>query len=225
MKLKNNLQKDFSFDFTIITVVKNDEKNIENTIKSVLSQKKVKVQYIVLDGYSNDNTFLRIKKYKKKLNILRYKDKSFYDGLNYALDYAEGRYIGILNSGDLYFNENVLENINQKKKSNNFIFGNVLYYNEKYNIVRDWNLNFNNNKNLYFFYIAHSSLFISFDIMKNYLKSYNLNYKIASDTDLIIRLNLVKNIKYEKIDEYFVFMKTGGLSTNFKLVLKNFLKI
>ena len=56
--------------------------------------------------------------------------------------------------------------------------------------------------------------------MKNYLKSYNLNYKIASDTDLIIRLNLVKNIKYEKIDEYFVFMKTGGLSTNFKLVLK-----
>ena len=46
--------------------------------------------------------------------------------------------------------------------------------------------------------------------MKNYLKSYNLNYKIASDTDLIIRLNLVKNIKYEKIDEYFVFMKTGG---------------
>ena len=87
MKLKNNLHKDFSFDFTIITVVKNDEKNIENTIKSVLSQKKVKVQYIVLDGYSNDNTFLRIKKYKKKLNILRYKDKSFYDGLNYALDY------------------------------------------------------------------------------------------------------------------------------------------
>ena len=222
MKLKNNLHKDFSFDFTIITVVKNDEKNIENTIKSVLSQKKVKVQYIVLDGYSNDNTFLRIKKYKKKLNILRYKDKSFYDGLNYALDYAEGRYIGILNSGDLYFNENVLENINQKKKSNNFIFGNVLYYNEKYNIVRDWNLNFNYNKNLYFFYIAHSSLFISFDIMKNYLKSYNLNYKIASDTDLIIRLNLVKNIKYEKIDEYFVFMKTGGLSTNFKLVLKKF---
>ena len=63
-EIKNNLHKDFSFDFTI-TVVKNDEKNIENTIKSVLSQKKVKVQYIVLDGYSNDNTFLRIKKYKK----------------------------------------------------------------------------------------------------------------------------------------------------------------
>ena len=60
--------------------------------------------------------------------------------------------LDFLNSGDLYFNENVLENINQKKKSNNFIFENVLYYNEKYNIVRDWNLNFNNNKNLYFLY-------------------------------------------------------------------------
>ena len=42
-----NKKKNFFFDFTIITVVKNDEKNIENTIKSVLSQKNVKVQYIV----------------------------------------------------------------------------------------------------------------------------------------------------------------------------------
>ena len=62
MKLENNLKKKSSFDFTIITVVKNDEKNIERTIKSVLSQINVKVQYIVLDGYSSDRTFKKIKK-------------------------------------------------------------------------------------------------------------------------------------------------------------------
>ena len=60
--------------------------------------------------------------------------------------------------------------------------------------------------------------------MKDYLKSYNLNYKISSDTDLIIRLNL-KNIKYQKINSYLVFMKVGGLSTNFKSMIEKLKRI
>ena len=49
---------------SVITVVKNDEGNIEKTIKSVLSQKKYSsFEYIVLDGGSNDSTFKIIKKY------------------------------------------------------------------------------------------------------------------------------------------------------------------
>ena len=101
-------KKTFPFDFTIITIVKNDEKNIEQTIKSVLSQKKVKIQYIVLDGYSSDKTLKKIKKYKSSIKVISYRDKSFYDGLNYGLKFARGRFVGILNSGDLYFDENVL---------------------------------------------------------------------------------------------------------------------
>ena len=62
--VSKNKKNNFFFDFTIITIVKNDEKNIENTIKSVLSQKKIKVQYIVLDGHSSDKTYSIIKKYK-----------------------------------------------------------------------------------------------------------------------------------------------------------------
>ena len=58
-------------------------------------------------------------------------------------------------------------------------------------------MKFSYNKNLFFYYIPHSSLFVSYKIMKNYLKSYDLKYKISSDTDLIIRLNLKKNIKYK----------------------------
>ena len=56
--------------------------------------------------------------------------------------------------------------------------------------------------------------------MKNYLKTYNLRYKISSDTDLLIRLNLRKKVRYFKIKDYLVFMKIGGLSTNPKLIFK-----
>ena len=53
--------------FSIITVVFNGEKHIEECIKSVLSQKNQNFEYIVIDGGSTDRTNDIIKKYKKKL--------------------------------------------------------------------------------------------------------------------------------------------------------------
>ena len=47
--------------FSIITVVLNGEKNLEQTIKSVISQKIKDFEYIVLDGGSTDNTIKIIK--------------------------------------------------------------------------------------------------------------------------------------------------------------------
>ena len=218
--VSKNKKNNFFFDFTIITIVKNDEKNIENTIKSVLSQKKIKVQYIVLDGHSSDKTYSIIKKYKKKIKVIKYKDKSFYDGLNYSLKFVKGRFIGILNSGDLYFNENVLNFINQRKANSDFFYGKILYYNNNLDIVRNWDFNLPTKKKYYFYYIPHTSLFISLNIMQNYLKIYNPKYKISSDTELMIRLNLIKNLKFKKINKYIIFMKTGGLSTNLNFAFK-----
>lgn len=214
VKLENKKKKENKYDFTIITVVKDDEYNIERTIKSALSQKNIKIQYIVLDGYSDDRTFKIIKKYNSLVKILRYKDKSFYDGLNYAITFAKGHYIGILNSGDIYFNDAVLNKVKNKLKNLDFIFGNISFYNNKNEISRDWNFKFDPKKKIFFYSIAHSSLFISSEIMKNNLKNYNLKYKIASDTDLLIRLNLLQNTSYKKINDYLVFMKIGGLSTS-----------
>ena len=48
---------------SIVTVVKNDVLNIEKTVKSILSQKNKEIEYIVIDGKSNDGTTKIIKKY------------------------------------------------------------------------------------------------------------------------------------------------------------------
>jgi len=79
--VSKNKKNNFFFDFTIITIVKNDEKNIENTIKSVLSQKKIKVQYIVLDGHSSDKTYSIIKQIKVFHYLISITLKKFY--INY----------------------------------------------------------------------------------------------------------------------------------------------
>ena len=49
--------------FTIITVVKNDEKNISKTIDSVISQNFNSFEYVIVDGFSSDNTKSVIEKY------------------------------------------------------------------------------------------------------------------------------------------------------------------
>ena len=50
---------------SIVTVVKNDVRNIEKTIKSIITQKNKQIEYIVIDGKSNDGTSKIIKKYRK----------------------------------------------------------------------------------------------------------------------------------------------------------------
>ena len=62
---KKKLKKNKTL-ISIVTIVYNDEKNIEKTIKSVLNQKYPFIEYIVVYTPSEDRTFEIIKKYKKK---------------------------------------------------------------------------------------------------------------------------------------------------------------
>ena len=53
--------------FSIITVVKNDEKKISHTIKSIINQSYKNFEFLIIDGKSTDKTLHQIKKYKKIL--------------------------------------------------------------------------------------------------------------------------------------------------------------
>ena len=86
---------------TIITVVLNDKENIEKTILSVLNQNYKNIQYIVIDGKSEDGTIKIIQKYIDKIDIFKSEnDKGIYDAFNKGLDLANGDLIGFVNSGD-----------------------------------------------------------------------------------------------------------------------------
>ena len=71
---------------SIITVVLNGDKHIEESINSVLSQKYNKLQYILIDGGSTDKTIEIINKYKKNINyFISEKDHGIYDAFNKGL--------------------------------------------------------------------------------------------------------------------------------------------
>ena len=142
---------------TLITVVLNDEHNIKKTIKSVINQSYKNIEYIVIDGKSKDRTLKTIKRFKKKISVIRSeKDKGIYDAFNKGLTYATGDLIGFVNSGDCLTKNSLKYLVRYYKdhKEADFFFGAVkkhwatLYGYKKWKIYFTWG-----------FYSSHSTGF------------------------------------------------------------------
>ncbi len=211
---------------SIITVVKNDIKNIYRTLNSVIKQNYINKEYIIIDGNSTDGTFEEVawflkKSKKKNIFLFKKKDKSMYDAINFGIRKASGNIIGLLHSGDIFYNNLILTNIIKYFKNYNMVSGNVVYKNKMNLTTRIWNYKLKNLNSSSFFKVAHTSLFLKKDLIK-IVGKYDLRYKISSDTDYLIRLSRNKKVKYKYIKKFFIKMNDSGLSTSNKTL---FLKI
>ena len=89
---------------SIITVVFNGERYLEETMKSVLDQTYPNVEYIIIDGASTDSTLSIIKKYEASVDYwVSEKDTGIYDALNKGFSLASGSIFAWLNADDIYF--------------------------------------------------------------------------------------------------------------------------
>ena len=107
---------------SIITVCYNCIGTIENTLKSVFNQRYENIEYIVIDGLSDDGTIQTINKYKSKIDkIISEKDTGVYNAINKGIKLASGDIISLLHSDDIYTSDDIIEEVvNQFKKKKNF---------------------------------------------------------------------------------------------------------
>lgn len=87
---------------TVVTPCFNSEETIEATIKSVLSQTYPHIEYMVMDGGSNDGTVEIIRKYAAQLKFVSEKDKGQADAINKGWKAAQGEIVAWLNADDQY---------------------------------------------------------------------------------------------------------------------------
>ncbi len=183
----------YNHSLSVITVVKNDQKNIEKTIRSViLNSKGLKLEYIIIDGKSNDKTLSIIKKYKKKISkIISEKDKGIYDAMNKGINLSNNDIIVFCNSGDFFYKNSLKKIINIfNRKDYDFIFGTVVRNYTKDKIIKS---KFNP-KRIYYnfdFATAHSTGFFLKKKIYNKIGNYNLKFKCSADYDIHNRQNFI----------------------------------
>ena len=199
---------------TIITVVKNNDKYLEETIKSVLNQTYKHIEYIIIDGGSKDNSIDIIKKYSDQIDyVVSQKDESLWDAMNKGLSLSTGDLIGIVNSDDT-LRSNALETLYKyyvKYPNIDFFFGSVKKHWGILYGYKPWKIKFS-----WFFYSSHSTGFYIKKEAAEKVGKYSLKYKYSSDFDYFYRLIVEHKLKGvgTKKNEIFGDFRTGGISSN-----------
>lgn len=208
---------------SIITVCYNSVSTIEDTIKSVLAQKYDNYEYLIIDGLSKDNTLDIVKKYeskfKGKMKVISEKDKGLYDAMNKGIKLATGDIIGIINSDDVLIDEHVFEKINSSYTyETDVLYANLIYCDSTLtHPIRDY-ISGKRKKNEWC--PAHPTMYIKRSVFDK-VGLYNLNYKVSSDYDMMVRINK-ENFNFTYLNDYLVLMRLGGVSNGLKGYVNNF---
>ncbi len=198
---------------SIVTVVKNTHLTLGRTLSSVLSVKRLGIEYIIVDGGSTDGTVdLIINSGKLVDKFISEPDSGIYNAMNKGIDLATGKYILFINGDD----EIVPDGFPivwplLKDGKNDVVSGRTL-------AVDPENLHVNliaNPWQLYFFNsIPHPSTFVLTELIKKY--RFREDLRIASDYDLFLRLFLDGH-HFIKINATTALHHRGGASANSEL--------
>lgn len=207
-----------SIKITLITATYNSAATIKDTIESVLSQDHPAIEHIIVDGASNDNTLEIVKSYGDKIaKIISEPDKGIYDAMNKGIRAATGDVIGILNSDDFFTSNDVISTIANTFQDNDIdaLYGDIHFVNpdDLDKTVRYYSSEiFKTSLFRFGFMPAHPSFYMKRGCYEKH-GLYSLDYKIASDYDLLIRYLYKEKIKYKYVKKDFVTMRIGGVST------------
>ncbi len=202
---------------TLITVVYNAEKHLQDCIESVLGQNYPDIEYIVVDGNSTDGTYEIAKKYKDRLAVLISEpDRGMYDALNKGIALATGEVIGILNADDMLADVNVISEVAAVflRQHVDALYGDLNYVAQEdtAKIQRKWRSAPSKPRDLAFGWMpAHPTLYVKAAIF-NKFGAYKLDYGSAADYELMLRYLYQHRISTAYLPKLMVSMRNGGMS-------------
>lgn len=205
-----------NYKLSIITVNLNNNEGLSKTLASVANQTCQDFEYIVVDGASTDGSVEIIQQTSFIDRWISEKDTGVYDAMNKGIALATGEYLLFLNSGDLLFNEGVLEKAIPKLTGEAIIYG---------NLQQAWE----NTEKIHYFpaeltfghfikeTIGHLSTFIRKDLFEKY-GLYDTEYRIVADWAFFTKVIIKENVSVKQIPDVVGTFDMSGMSsipTNF----------
>ena len=204
---------------TVITVVRNAQDTIADTIKSVASQNYSDVEHIIIDGASTDKTLDVIESLKGSISCLVSEpDDGLYDAMNKGIGLATGDVIGMLNADDVYQNDAVLQQVADahRDKDLDACYANLVYV-QKADltvVTRHW-FSRKHKPGLCFtgWMPAHPTLYLKKRVYHQ-VGFYNTNLNYQADLEFCARAFDVHKISSRFIPMLWVRMRLGGVTNN-----------
>jgi glycosyltransferase involved in cell wall biosynthesis len=195
---------------SIIVVSLNTKYFFLKTVKSALAQSHEEKEIIVVDGNSTDGTIDTIKKMKKEFSkIIIEKDKGIYDAMNKGSHLASGDWIIFLNSGDVFYNKNVLSDVFEQPVANkDIIYGNTFVKNKGINYLIQGKFF---SKKTICMPFCHQSVLVKKNIVKK--NKFSLIYRYSSDFNFFIKCFSRKNNFYN-LNLTIATVLANGVSDN-----------
>jgi len=210
---------------SIITVVRNSVRTIEQTMLSILSQTYRNVEHIVVDGGSTDGTLKILDRYRDQISeIFSGPDLGIYDAMNKGLRLASGDVVGFLNADDVYAHEGVLKQVVDVMADARVdaCYADLVYVDkdDPNKVVRYWKSQpYEDGLFLKGWMPAHPTFFVRRDVYREQ-GGFDLSYRRQADFELAMRLFLKGGIRTVYIPQVLVLMRSGGASSSLIHILQ-----
>lgn len=200
--------------FSIITVNYNNINGLQRTVNSVICQIFKDFEWIIIDGGSTDGSKELLERYQ---NCFAYwcsePDNGVYHAMNKGISQAHGDYLLFLNSGDAFYDHDVLQKVVDLQSDADIISGKAIRTdNGQILHLYDESVFMQ----LYSDTLSHQASFIKRSLFND--QKYDESLKIVSDWKFWMETIVFGNAKVAFIDVVVVLQDMSGLSSDHNLV-------
>jgi glycosyltransferase involved in cell wall biosynthesis len=205
--MKANIE---SISLSVITVVYNGAALLEQTIRSVAEQTYPFIEYIVVDGASTDKTLDIIHQHQSVITKwISEKDTGIYNAMNKGIAMANGQWICLLNSGDVFVDHQTVQMIVDaltQSADYDIVYGNILVKNKTGDLIEKVASKPCNKHRMIF---CHQSAFVKTELLRKY--PFDEQYRMSADLKFFKQCYIAHH-KFLQLHFPVVVYNTEGVS-------------
>ena len=178
-------QMDRPKSVSVITVVLNNAAGFEKTRQSIFEQDYPDLEWIVVDGGSDDGTLAEIRKHESRItHLISEPDHGIYDAMNKGLAKATGEWVNFMNAGDTFaYSHTVSAVMAAYLEGVGVVYGDHIAAYPKAKVLRRADAPEEMTRGMVF---CHQAAFVRRELAM--AKGFDLLYPVGADFDMMFRL-------------------------------------